>query len=247
MKTTWDYSKLAAHYLKRPDYAPAAIDQMCRLTGTGRGTLACDIGAGSGHLTKELLQRGMSVTAVEPNPEMRKVGESVTADGSVTWCAGTGEQTGQMPGAFDLVTFGSSFNTTDRPKALVETARILKPGGWFVCLWNHRDLQDPIQAEVEQFIKASIPGYGYGVRREDQAPVIEESGLFQPPHYIEACYVTQLKGEDYIEAWRSHGTLARQAGDAFSGVIVGIEQIVRRHGEHIRVGYTTRLWAARLK
>jgi SAM-dependent methyltransferase len=247
MTTTWDYSNLAAHYLTRPDYAPAAIDQMCRLTGAGRGTEACDIGAGSGHLTKELLRRGMNVTAIEPNAEMRKVGEAVTADSAATWGEGTGEQTGQPARAFDLVTFGSSFNTTDRPSALRETARILKPGGWFVCLWNHRDLNDPLQAEVEDFIKSSISGYGYGVRREDQTPIIVASGLFAEPQYIEASYVATVKADDYVEAWRSHGTLARQAGAAFAGVIVGIEQIVRRQGGPLRVGYTTRLWAARLK
>ena len=44
------------------------------------------------------------------------------------------ENTGQSSGRFGLVTFGSSFNVCDREKALEETARILKPGGWFACV-----------------------------------------------------------------------------------------------------------------
>ena len=28
MKTNWDYTKLADAYLKRPDYAPSAINEM---------------------------------------------------------------------------------------------------------------------------------------------------------------------------------------------------------------------------
>lgn len=247
MKTQWDYTHLAAHYLKRPDYAAAAIDQVFAIAGVGPGNRACDVGAGSGHLTKELLRRGLIVTAVEPNAEMRKVGEAVTADSAVTWCEGTGEATGQADRAFELVTFGSSFNTTDRAKALQETARILKPRGWFACLWNHRDLNDPLQKEVEDYIKSCLPGYGYGTRREDQTSVINASGLFQRPHPTEASYVATLSAGDYVEAWRSHATLATQAGPAFVGIIAGIEQIVRRQGAKLRVGYTTRLWAAQLR
>ena len=32
MKTEWDYTKLAAAYLKRPDYATEAIDRMLEIS-----------------------------------------------------------------------------------------------------------------------------------------------------------------------------------------------------------------------
>ena len=35
--------------------------------------------------------------------------------------------------------------------------RILRHRGWFACVWNHRDLEDPLQAEVETLIRARIP------------------------------------------------------------------------------------------
>lgn len=245
MKTTWDYTQLASHYLKRPDYAREAIDRLCHISGVQIGSFVCDIGAGSGHLTKLLLDRGFIVTAVEPNRAMREVGESVTADRGVVWIEGTGEDTGQPDHAFDLVTFGSSFNTTDRPAALKESARILKPLGWFGCLWNHRDLSDPMQQEVEDYIKSCIADYGYGTRREDQTSMILQSGLFEPPSFIESCYTTQIAEEDYVEAWRSHATLAKQAGPDFTGIIAGIDRIVASWGPVLSVGYTTRVWMAR--
>jgi|KBSSwiStaDraftv2_1062776.scaffolds.fasta_scaffold63801_4 ubiquinone/menaquinone biosynthesis C-methylase UbiE len=247
MGEQWDYTKLAAHYLKRPDYAAAAIDQLCELALIQPGALVCDVGAGSGHLTKELVARGYVVTAVEPNAAMREVGESVTRDKGVRWFTGTGEQTGQPDHVFDMVTFGSSFNTTDRSASLKETARILKPRAWFACLWNHRDLTDPIQAAVEDFIKSSIAGYGYGSRREDQTEVINGSGLFEPVQFLEASYVATLATVDYVGAWRSHATLAQQAGDKFPSIISGIERLVAPNGGTLQVRYTTRLWAARLK
>ena len=38
MKTEWDYTNLAEAYLKRPEYAESAIDEMLRLTGVQEGT-----------------------------------------------------------------------------------------------------------------------------------------------------------------------------------------------------------------
>ncbi|MDP7010303.1 MAG: class I SAM-dependent methyltransferase [Verrucomicrobiota bacterium] len=246
-QTNWDYTHLAAHYLKRPDYAQDAIDQLCELAGLKPGMDACDVGAGSAHLTKLLVRKGLLVTAVEPNDAMRAVGQSVTSDLPVTWHIGTGEKTGQAEAAFDAVTFGSSFNTTERQDALRETARILRPRGWFACMWNHRDLNDPVQKRVEDYIRSQIESYGYGTRREDQTEVIHESGLFEEPVYIEGTHIITLLSEDYVEAWRSHATLQRQAGERMGELVKGIEGIVCGHGEELAIGYTTRLWAARLK
>jgi len=245
MKSDWDYTELARHYLKRPDYATDAIDRLCALATLRTGSRACDVGAGSAHLTKLLLDRGMEVVAVEPNDAMRAVGESVTAGRRVTWVVGSAEETRQPDSFFDLVSFGSSFNTTDRSRALRETARILRPGGWFACLWNHRDLSDPLQRRVEEIIQTLVPNYSYGTRREDQTETIRGSGLFHEPEYIEASYVATLEKVDYVEAWRSHATLAQQAGDRFKEVVDAIEAELGTGGMEIRVGYTTRLWAAR--
>ena len=37
MKTEWDYTELAAAYLKRPDYAGEAIDKMMEIAGVLSG------------------------------------------------------------------------------------------------------------------------------------------------------------------------------------------------------------------
>lgn len=248
MKTEWDYTNLADAYLKRPDYADAAIDAMLAVLGTGAGRI-CDVGAGVAHLTLMLAARGFDVVAVEPNDAMRANGIDRTAAlGNVRWHEGTGERTGQPDHAFDLVTFGSSFNVCDRPQALRETARILKPGGGFACMWNHRRLDDPIQAAIEDIIKTAVPSYGYGTRREDQSAVISQSGLFGPVVHLDAGVVHQQTVAECVEAWRSHATLARQAGDSFPAVISSIGAYLRDLGRDvIDIPYDTNVWVARLK
>src|SRR5580704_9365337 len=154
---TWNYSALARPYLKRPNYSEVGLNAMLAITKTTSNSAVCDIGAGVGHLTIPLAQRHLIVTAIEPNDEMRQLGAERTRDvTNISWQKGTGEVTGLPSGAFTLVTFGSSFNVANRELALKETDRILCKGGWFSCMWNHRDLRDPLQQEVEALIKKTI-------------------------------------------------------------------------------------------
>lgn len=249
MKTEWDYTTLADAYLKRPDYADAAIDAMLSIAGADKNYKLCDVGAGVAHLTLMLAARGLDVIAVEPNDAMRANGIKRTQKlGNVRWYEGTGEATGQAVQAFDMVTFGSSFNVCDRQQALHETARILKPRGWFACMWNHRQLEDPIQAQIEAIIKERVSGYGYGTRREDQTAAIDASGLFGPVVHLDSRVMHEQTIEECVEAWRSHATLERQAGPAFNDVVDAIDSYLKGLGTpSIHIPYLTNIWVARLR
>ena len=249
MKTQWDYTALADAYLKRPDYADVAIDAMLAIMGARQGDKICDVGAGLAHLTLMLAARGMDVTAVEPNNAMRAHGSKRTKElPNVRWQEGTGEQTGQVSQSFDIVTFGSSFNVCDRPLALKETARILKPRGWFACMWNHRQLEDPIQRQIELIISTRVKGYDYGSRREDQRATIDDSGLFGSMVHLDSRIVHKQAIADCVEAWRSHATLQRQAGPAFGDVLASIEEYLQSlNTRTIQIPYFTHIWAAQVR
>lgn len=249
MKTAWDYTGLADAYLLRPDYAPSAIEDLISLAGLRAGARVCDVGAGVAHLTLPLAGRGFVVDAVEPNDAMRANGVVRTrAYDTVTWYEGTGEATGMPDSTYALVTFGSSFNVTDRPLALAEAHRILRRDAWFACMWNHRDLDDEIQARIEAIIREHVPGYGYGTRREDQTDVIAQSALFLPALHIEGTVRHEQSVPDCIEAWRSHATLERQAGDRFLLVVDAIATYLDGLGtDHIEIPYVTNMWAAQAK
>ena len=250
MKTEWDYTALADAYLKRADYAESAIDAMLATANVNEGSKICDIGAGVAHLTLMLAVREMEVVAVEPNDAMRKNGAIRTQKyPNVLWSEGTGEETAQLNNSFDMTTFGSSFNVCNRELALVEAARILKPGGWFACMWNHRQLDDAIQMRIESIIKSKVPSYGYGSRREDQTKIICQSKLFGPVIHIDSQVIHKQGIDQCIEAWKSHATLERQAGKSFYLVIDEIESFLRSEVPHesIDVPYTTNIWMAQLK
>ena len=145
------------------------------------------------------------------------------------------------------MTFGSSFNVTNRQEALEESRRILKAGGWFACMWNWRDLSDPIQSKIEEIIKSYVKDYSYGTRREDQTEVIQRSGCFEDIRSFSGSVVHEVPLEDVIEGWRSHGTLHRQVGEQFGAVVEEIAACLRGLGKDaIPVPYETHVWMARV-
>jgi SAM-dependent methyltransferase len=242
----WDYTQLADSYVRRPGYAPDAVDAILRVAGPATTRKIVDLGAGTGHLTAPIAERGGCILALEPNQAMRRHGMARTSQyPNVRWVVGRMEDTGLAANQFSLAACGSSFGVADHSATLCEVARILAPAGWFACLWNHRDLQDPLQREIEAHIKANIPSYRYGSRRDDQTPIINASGLFKEVRTVEACIRHRVPKAEWIEAWRSHATLQRQAGTQFARIVDGIAAIVCAiNGDTLEIPYVTRVWMA---
>ena len=172
MKTDWDYSERAHTYDCRADYSKKAILNLLNTVKLYPGEKVADIGAGTGKLTKVLIDYGLNVLAVEPNKTMRNYGMDNLTGRRVTWFEGKGEETGLEDNSVKAVFFGSSFNVVNQPHALVETARVLRANGIFSCMWNHRDTADVIQREIELIIRNEIPNYNYGSRRRDPTKII---------------------------------------------------------------------------
>lgn len=245
-KVSWDYTEHASHYDKRADYSCDAIQNLLEAIGCAPSIPVADIGAGTGKLTKELLKHGLSVRSVEPNDAMRTIGMQNTKGRSAIWSVGTGEATGLPSSSVYAVFFGSSFNVVDQYLALSEVSRILVPNGWFACMWNHRDLNDPIQQRIESIIKSSIPTYSYGSRREDPTTIINTNENFSAAKSIEGSFVCKMPKSDVIDAWKSHATLKRQAsnGSVFNTIIKEIAGYLDGLPEIIDVPYTTRIYFA---
>lgn len=245
MRVEWDYSGRVAAYTKRPGYAPEALVSCPVIRDLRPGARICDVGAGTGNLTVRLAASDRRVVALEPNAEMRAAGRA-RVGGRAFWVAGYAEEAPFPSSMFDLVAFGSSLNVTDTRRALLEAARVLRPGGGLVCVWNHRRLDDPWQRRIEEVIRRQVPSFEYGSRRSDPTPQIDATGCFGPVMPLEHPFVARRSTTDWLEAWRSHLTLARQAGARFGAVLEEIEDVLREVGdESLDVPYVTRLWFCR--
>ncbi len=95
------------------------------------------MGAGTGILTAQLVDAGCVPIAIEPVASMRN---SITAaHPQVTVIDGTAENTGLDDNSVDTVVAAQAFHWFDPDAAPAEIERILRPGGFLVCVWNVRD------------------------------------------------------------------------------------------------------------
>ncbi|GAA4419756.1 class I SAM-dependent methyltransferase [Actinokineospora soli] len=123
----------AATYAEhRPGYPVEAVEWVI-----GDRVRVLDLGAGTGKLTEALLELGVDVTAVEPDPEMRA--ELVRRLPDVPTMDGRAEKIPLRDGSVDAVVAGQAFHWFDNPDALGEITRVLRPGGVFGALWNADD------------------------------------------------------------------------------------------------------------
>jgi SAM-dependent methyltransferase len=150
MDPTRRFSNRVENYIHyRPSYPPEVLHTLqedCVLTPQ---MVIADIGSGTGILTELFLRNGNRVFGVEPNREMRQAGERLLQSyPRFTSVAASAEHTTLPSGSVDFVTAGQAFHWFDARQARQEFARILKPGGWVVLIWNER------QVDTTPFLQA---------------------------------------------------------------------------------------------
>jgi SAM-dependent methyltransferase len=129
---------------RRPGYPEAALEWA--LGPAPRHVV--DLGAGTGILSRVLARLGHEVTAVEPDEAMRA---RLVATSSVARAlAGSAEAIPLPDGSADAVTAGQAYHWFDPERAHPEIARVLRPGGVFVPVWNIRDESVPWVARLSE-------------------------------------------------------------------------------------------------
>lgn len=246
----WSYTKHAKFYEYRPNYAPKAIDVLKTYVeaDTKNDFKVADIGAGTGNLSIMLLERGLNTISIEPNDAMREIGIEKTEGANIQWKRATGLETTLEDNCVDWVTYGSSFNVMDRDLALKEAHRLLKDGGYVSCMWNHRDLDDPLQKQAESIIEEFVPTYERGTRREDQRPVFaRNTNLFDEVYYMEVDFYFSQSIETYILAWQSvknkYWDLNTEEGKELFEKITN--KMKKDLPSEFDIKYTTRCWTAK--
>ena len=112
------------------------------------------MGSGTGKLTELFLKNDNPVLGVEPNREMREAAERLLkAYPRFESINATAEATTLADRSVDMIAAGQAFHWFDREKTRLEFARILKPGGWGVLIWNDRKTDaSPFLVEYEELL-----------------------------------------------------------------------------------------------
>jgi len=250
-----DFTDLADNYAKyRPGYSPFVLDSILGLTGKmATDIIAADVGAGTGIWSRMLADRGMKVSAVEPNEAMLKEGVEQNNSLDITWHGAAAEATGLPDNAFDLVSMASSFHWPDFDQAVAEFQRTLKPNGYFVALWNPRRYEsNSLLVDVENKLKTLVPemkrvSSGRSEFCDSLLDRLGESTVFDDVLYIEGRHIEKQSPERYIGLWKSVNDVRVQAGpERFETFLNYIRDRISDL-PYIEAEYTTRAWVARLK
>ncbi|RYY52392.1 MAG: class I SAM-dependent methyltransferase [Chitinophagaceae bacterium] len=143
------FSNRADNYVRyRPGYPAPAFDLMEKLASLNKVSSIVDIGSGTGLFSEPLLERGFSVTGVEPADEMRRAAEQRLARFSkFSSLPGTAEETGIEENTVDLVTIAQTFHWLDHNLTRQECQRILKAGGKVALAWNQQHEESEFEKE----------------------------------------------------------------------------------------------------
>lgn len=132
-------NRVEAYSKYRPGYPSEIVGFLSTECGLATDSVVADVGSGTGILSEVFLKHGNQVLGVEPNAEMRVAAEQLLAAyPSFTSVNGSAEATSLSNGSVDFVTAAQAFHWFDREGTRAEFARILKPSGWVVLLWNER-------------------------------------------------------------------------------------------------------------
>jgi SAM-dependent methyltransferase len=241
-----DFTAQATAYARaRPTYPAKLLDLLIDDAGVVAGDPVADFGAGTGIFTQLLVDRGLHVSAIEPNQPMRE-----RASVSAVWLDGTFEASGLPNESQCWAVAAQAFHWADPVRALPEIRRILKRGRLFTVLWNNRANRDSeILGWTEAAIRRLVPDFDEAYRNRDWPTILESTGDFVFVNARMVQHIVPMSKERYLELWRSHNRLNTIAGpERFQQLLMEIENyLATRNVAEIQVPYRCETWPVRRK
>jgi len=214
----------------RPSYPAGVIDILNSDCGLKETSIIADVGSGTGILSELFLKNGNTVFGLEPNAAMRLSGERLLQSfRNFVSVDATAEATTLKPAGVDFITAGQAFHWFDRGKAKREFARILKPGGWVVLIWNERRLDStPFLREYENLLLR----YGTDYENVRHEKVAGEIAQFFAPETFQLKSLNNVQHFDFESLQgrtRSASYTPEPGNPNFDPMFAKLEEIFNAH------------------
>ncbi len=143
------------------------------------GEILLDVAGGTGDLSRRFIKaankvrnrrgRGKPARAIvsDINAEMLFAGPKENDAKTMSWACANGEALPFADHSFDVVSISFGIrNVTDKPKALRDMRRVLKPGGRFLCLEFSKPTSKALEVPYDLWSFHAIPTIGGMVSKD---------------------------------------------------------------------------------
>ena len=224
----------------RPGYPPEAMAWIADRLDLHPGRTVLDLGAGTGKLTRALLETGARVIAVEPGDAMRA--ELERAAPGAEALRGSAEDIPLPDDSVDAITVGQAFHWFRHDVALPELHRVLRPGGGVALIWNNRDPDFPLHQEIGRLIAPFIPPDRPDA--EEWSRELGESELFGPLEERRFSFVQQLDADLLAERIASVSFVAAAPAPARRELDEQLRRVAQRLGGRVDFPYLTLVYVS---
>lgn len=235
------FSDRVQNYLAyRPGYTPDMLDALREKCCFDNEAVIADIGSGTGLLSELFLQNGNFVFGIEPNAEMRTAGAQRLKDfARFVSVEGRAEATTLEQGSIDFVIVGQAFHWFNPAPTKQEFARILKPKGWVVVVYNLVRTDTPFLMACQQFYATYLAGKGAETKEADLYTPFFGKGNFVKMEVAGVCQNLDLTG--LIGRVLSRANASKETSSRYEKMLLALETIFEEHqqGGKVEMSYTT--------
>jgi SAM-dependent methyltransferase len=208
----------------------------------GDAKVVLELGAGTGKLTRELVDQGHAVFATEPDEAMLAVLRARVPEVSAK--VATAEEIPANDRSVDVVVVGQAFHWFDPALALPEIARVIKPGGHLSLVWNFFDQRIP-------WVRRLVNVVGeHSATSSSASDVLDDHELFEPAERTTFAFWQDVNRDTLVDivASRSYiATLPEAERETRLDAVRALYDEYGRGHDGMQLPYVTECFRARVR
>ncbi|MCY7400820.1 MAG: methyltransferase domain-containing protein [Nocardioides sp.] len=221
----------------RPGYPAEAVTW---LMGS-EAQIVLELGAGTGKLTREIVDQGHAVFATEPDEAMLEVLRLRVPEVSAK-VAGA-EEIPANDHSVDVVVAAQAFHWFDHDRALPEIVRVLRRGGHLALTWNFFDQRIP-------WVRRLVEAMGGTYERVDSSEILGASELFGTVEHTSYTHWHDVNRDTLVDIVASRSSIASLPEEEREARLDAVRALYDDYGrghDGMQLPYVTECFRARVR
>jgi SAM-dependent methyltransferase len=251
------FGKVAELYDRaRPSYPAKTIDALFELAQLQPGAEVLEVGAGTGKATRLLADRGVAVTALEPDPAMAAVARRKCAGYQNVEIEQTTFEAWQPGERVQAVVSVQAWHWIDPKVRYERAAAALQEKGWLAAIWTFPDwattpLRDELRAAYARAAPSLAPDFPMHPASQptrlagDWAAEIAACSRFTAAQVHEHPWSAQYSAAQYSDLLETHQDHILLSTAERARLLSAVSEVIETAGQ-LNVEFVTRLCLAHL-